>query len=103
MPNFGDLFGGSNIKSIQSGVIEVGSYADQQSIAITPVNPAWAVPALLGVSGFLNDMNTGGLYTANGYVQLTGGGMSMTAFSPRRGLYADPRRISWVLVEYYPS
>ncbi|MBN9341034.1 MAG: hypothetical protein J0H52_13255 [Comamonadaceae bacterium] len=101
MPNFGDLFGGSNIKSIQSGVIELGLHVNQQSVAITPVNPAWAVPSLLGVFGILTSVS-GDLIPSNGYVQLTGGGTSMTAFAPSEG-YAYSRRFSWVLVEYYPS
>ena len=100
MPNFGDLFGGSNIKSIQRGVISMPRNVDEQSVAITPVNPAFCELRLLGIAGSTN--NGSAPVQSNGYIALTGGGTAVTATSYRLG-YSDTRILSWELTEFYPS
>lgn len=101
MPNFGDLFGGSNIKSIQRGVISMPLNADAQSVAITPVNPAFCELRLLGVAGAT--VAPGAPVQANGYIALTGGGTAVTATSHRQGYSDFTRILSWELTEFYPS
>ena len=101
MPNFGDLFGGSNIKLVQRGVVSIPLGADAQSVAITPVNPAFCELRLLGVAGA--SMSASEPVQANGYVALTGGGTSVTATSQRLGRSDFSRTLSWELTEFYPS
>lgn len=102
MPNFGDLYGGSNIKSVQSGVISISASTGAATIAINPVNPAFHELRMLGVTGIVR-YASGDVpnQAANGYVSLTGGGTSITAktISGTSGTL----EISWELTEYYPS
>lgn len=102
MPNFGDLFGGSNIKSIQRGVIAVSQPNDTVTVAITRVNPAFTELRMLGVTRSnytsLDDVEFGG-----GYVTLTDGGASVTAKSALLANGGLANYLSWELTEYYPS
>ena len=101
MPNFGDLFGGSNIKSIQRGVISVAGDTVSSTVAITPVNPAFS--ELRGLGSAFNDASTG-LEHSGAYPVLSGGGASVTAHAGKN--YGNPSlitKVSWELTEYYPS
>ena len=105
MPNFGDLFGGSNIKSVQRGVITMSNSTSSTSVAITPVNPAFTELRNLGASGIAY-YTSGGLDTfgtaSNGVVTLTGGGTTITAECNNRA-DGSSTKIGWELTEYYPS
>ena len=100
MPNFGDLFGGSNIKSIQRGVVSIAGNSDSATVAITPVNPAYA--ELRGLGSTFSSGSAQSNYGA--YPVLSGGGTSVTVYSGQNfGNSSYVTKLSWEITEYYPS
>lgn len=107
MPDFSQLFGGNNFKSVQRGVFSVtGVISSDISVPINAVNPAFSKLEFLGAMGYTGDGTSSALRPAShGYVRLAPDGQSVIVRSAGYSFNSNnyPMNISWELTEYYPS
>lgn len=93
MPNFSDLFGGAGIKSIQRGVIAIGTAGTTFSATISAVNVSKSELRFLG-GGYLGSSNS----RAELVDIVLSNSTTVTATTITQPSYAG--RVSWELTEY---